>query len=218
MSLAPMSVECKLECTRKVRAIYMIVCIACSALEFWWCAPTPENDCNCFFLEHSRQYSSDEKIPLLPWKCFTSMQAMSYSPCSKRSLPMMVSLAPRDTWFSTQISPDAALLYCPTMKPTIATLMTIATGKPTRSPTNKLICRHKIPNFQPVGTNGSLRIKIWLNILNFGRSLLSPSQLTRLTLWNCTRRCRGKLGFYDGWMTLQPAKWVLEDLILHNCL
>ncbi len=71
----------------------------------------------------------------------------------------------------------------------------IATGKSTRSPTNKLICRHEIPNFQPVATNGSLRIKIRLNFLNFERSLLSPSQLTRLTLWNRARRCRGKLGF-----------------------
>ncbi len=52
------------------------------------------------------------------------------------------------------------VVYCPTVKPTIATLTTIATGKPTRSATNKLICRHEIPNFQPVATNGSLRIKI----------------------------------------------------------
>ncbi len=110
------------------------------------------------------------------------------------------------------------VVYCPTVKPTIATLTTIATGKPTRSPTNKLICRHKIPNFQPAVTNGSLRIKIRLNFLNFGRSLSSPSQLTILTLWNCTRRCRGELGFYDGWMTLRLAKWILEDSILHHCL
>jgi hypothetical protein len=34
MSSAPMSVQCKLECTRKVQAIYMIVCIARSALDF----------------------------------------------------------------------------------------------------------------------------------------------------------------------------------------
>ncbi len=52
------------------------------------------------------------------------------------------------------------VVNCPTVKSTIATLMTIATGKLNRSPTNKLICRHKIPNFQPVATNGSLRIKI----------------------------------------------------------
>ena len=67
-------------------------------------------------------------------------------------------------------------------------------------------------------TNGSLRIKIQLNLFNFGRSLSSPSQLTRLTLRNCTRRCRGKLGFYDRWMTLQPAKWILKGLILHHRL
>ncbi len=73
-------------------------------------------------------------------------------------------------------------IYRPIMKSTIATLTTIATGKLTRSPTNKLIYRHKIPNFQPVATNGSLRIKIQLNFLNLGRSLSSLSQLTRLTL------------------------------------
>ncbi len=67
-------------------------------------------------------------------------------------------------------------------------------------------------------TYGSLRIKIQLNLSNFGRSLSSPSQLTRLTLRNCTRRCIVKLGFYDGWMTLQSAKWILKDLILHHCL
>ncbi len=110
------------------------------------------------------------------------------------------------------------IVYCPVVKSTIASLTTIATGKSTRSPTNKLICRHKIPNFQPVATNGSLRIKIRLNFLNFGRSLLSPCQLTRLTLWNRTRRRRGKLGFYDGWMTLQSAKWILKDSILHHRL
>ena len=63
------------------------------------------------------------------------------------------------------------VVYCPTVKSTIASLTTIATGKLTRSPTNKLICRHEIPDFQPVATNGSLRIKIRLNFLNFGRSL-----------------------------------------------
>ncbi len=52
------------------------------------------------------------------------------------------------------------VVYCPTVKSTIASLTTIATGNSTRSPTNKLICRHEIPDFQPVVTNGSLRIKI----------------------------------------------------------
>ncbi len=110
------------------------------------------------------------------------------------------------------------VVYWPTIESIIASLTTIAIGKLTRSPTNKLICRHKMSNFQPVVTNGSLRIKIRLNFLNFGRSLSSPSQLTRLTLRNRKRRCRGELGFYDGWMTLQSAKWILKDLILHHCL
>ncbi len=52
------------------------------------------------------------------------------------------------------------IVYPSTVKSTIASLTNIATGKSTRSPTNKLICRHKISNFQPVATNGSLRIKI----------------------------------------------------------
>ena len=110
------------------------------------------------------------------------------------------------------------IVYCPIVKSTIASLTTIATGKSTRSSTNKLICRHEIPDFQPVATNSSLRIKIQLNFLNFGRSLSSPCQLTRLTLWNRTRRCRGELGFYDGWMTLRSAKWILKDSSLHHCL
>ena len=63
------------------------------------------------------------------------------------------------------------IVYRSTVKSTIPSLTTIATGKSTKSPTNKLICRHKIPNFQPVVTNGSLRIKIQLNFLNFGRSM-----------------------------------------------
>ncbi len=52
------------------------------------------------------------------------------------------------------------IVYRSTMKSTITSLMTIATGKSTRSPTNKLICRHEIPDFQPVAANGSLRSKI----------------------------------------------------------
>ncbi len=120
------------------------------------------------------------------------------------------------------LNPDeprcSIIVYCPAVKSTIAALTTIATGMPTRCPTNKLICRHEIPSFQPVATNGSLRITIRLNFLNFGRSLSSPSQLTRLTLWNRTRRCRGELGFYDGLMTLLSAEWILKDSILHHCL
>ena len=41
-SSTPFSVQCNDECIINVRAIYIIVCMERSALEFWCWAPTPE--------------------------------------------------------------------------------------------------------------------------------------------------------------------------------
>ncbi len=64
MSLNPLSVQCREECTIKVQAMYVIVRISHSAQAFWCCAPTPEKEWDCPLCMHSWQYSSAEKIPL----------------------------------------------------------------------------------------------------------------------------------------------------------
>ena len=92
------------------------------------------------------------------------------------------------------------IVDCPTIKTFTAT--TIATGKPPRSLTNKLIRGNKLPNSQFVTTESSLSFEIQLNLFDVWRSLSSPSQLTGLALRNCTRRCRGKLGFNNRWVNL----------------
>jgi hypothetical protein len=46
----------------------------------------------------------------------------------------------------------------PTIK--LTTTLTIACGKPAGSPTNKLVCRHKIPYLQLVATYSSLSFEI----------------------------------------------------------
>ena len=108
------------------------------------------------------------------------------------------------------LNPDKSrcsiIIYCSTMKSSIGPFLTITNGKPTRSPTNKFIGGDKIPNFQLIATYSSLRIKVCLNSFNFGRSMSSPSQLTRLALWNCTIRCGGKLALIiGGWHCGLPS-------------
>ncbi len=59
------------------------------------------------------------------------------------------------------------IIDSPAIKSTISSLTTIPAWKPTRSPTDKLICRHKVPDVQLVTAYSSLRINIQLNFLHF---------------------------------------------------
>ncbi len=61
----------------------------------------------------------------------------------------------------------------PAIKSTISSLVTIPAWKPTRCPTDKLICRHKVPNVQLVTAYKSLRINIRL------KSFFTLGDLTR---------------------------------------
>ena len=62
------------------------------------------------FLSQYTRNLSDTKIPFSLWMCGISTHAFSQSHCLKRFLPKTVSLAPKYSWFSTQIITVSASL------------------------------------------------------------------------------------------------------------
>ena len=70
------------------------------------------------------------------------------------------------------------VVNCTTIVTVIWPFPTITCRKTTRSATDKLIRRHKIPNFKLISTDGSLRVLIYLRPFNIGRPSTTSCQQT----------------------------------------